>query len=183
MNEKRRTKISKFLSLVLRHAPESIGLTLGENGWLKVADLIEGCAEHGRSFTLSELREVVETNDKKRFEFNQSGDKIRASQGHSVAIEIKFEKRMPPAVLYHGTSEKNVGQIFKDGLQKMKRHHVHLSIDRETALKVGARHGKPIIFEVNTAAMLENDFEFFVSANNVWLIESVPPQFLRLITL
>lgn len=181
MNEKRRTKISKFLSLILRHAPETIGLKLEDNGWVRIDKLIAAGAKNAREFTLSELREVVETNDKKRFAFDESGEKIRASQGHSIAVEIEFEKRTPPAFLYHGTAEKNVGLIFQDGLRKMNRHHVHLSIDTETAGKVGARHGKPAIFEVDTIKMLENNLEFFVSANNVWLVENVPPQFLRLI--
>ena len=181
MDEKRRTKISKFLSLILRHAPETVGLTLEANGWVKVDDLIRACAKNGRDFTLSELQEVVETNDKKRFAFDESGRKIRASQGHSVEVEIDFEQKTPPAVLYHGTAEKNVGLILQDGLRKMNRHHVHLSADRQTALKVGIRHGKPVIFEIDAPAMLENNHQFFVSANGVWLTKSVPPQFLRLI--
>ncbi len=180
MDEKRKTKISKFLSLILRHAPETVGLRLEDNGWVKVEDLIAACAKNGRTFTLSELREVVETNDKKRFAFDESGKRIRASQGHSAAVEIEFEKRKPPAILYHGTAEKNVGLIYQDGLRKMNRHHVHLSIDTETAGRVGARHGKPAIFEVDTVAMLKDNMEFFVSANGVWLVENVPPQFLRL---
>ncbi|MEP6924432.1 MAG: RNA 2'-phosphotransferase [Pyrinomonadaceae bacterium] len=183
MDEKGRIKISKFLSLILRHAPETVGLTLEDDGWVKVDELIAACAKNGRTFTFSELREVVETNDKKRFAFDESGKKIRASQGHSATVEIEFEKRTPPVTLYHGTAEKNVGLIFRDGLRKINRHHVHLSSDTETARKVGARHGKPIIFEIDTLAMLENNFEFFRSANGVWLVENVPPQYLRLIDL
>lgn len=180
MDEKRRTKISKFLSLILRHAPQTVGLRLEENGWVNVEELITACARNGRALTFEELEEVVETNDKKRFSFDITGTKIRANQGHSVEVKIEFEKRTPPAILYHGTSEKNVRLILEKGLQKMKRHHVHLSPDTETARKVGTRHGKPAIFEIDTKAMIENNFEFFVSANGVWLIENVPPQFLRL---
>lgn len=180
MDEKRKTKVSRFLSLILRHQPEAVGLKLDENGWARVDDLIAACAAHGREFTRAELREVVETNDKKRFAFDETGAKIRASQGHSVEVEIEFEKQTPPAVLYHGTAERNVGSIFESGLQKMKRHHVHLSADVETARKVGIRYGKPVIFQVDTKAMLENGAEFFVSANGVWLVANVPPQFLRL---
>lgn len=180
MDDKRRTKISKFLSLILRHQPEAVGLKLDENGWARVDDLIKACRVNGRAFNLNELREVVETNDKKRFSFDETGTRIRASQGHSIAVEIEFEKKQPPAVLFHGTAEKNVGVIFEHGLLKMKRHHVHLSADAETARKVGARHGKPAIFEIDTAAMIEKGFVFFVSANNVWLCENVPPAFLRL---
>lgn len=180
MNEKQRTKISKFLSLILRHQPEAVGLTLEENGWVKVADLIDACAKHGRAFTLDELCEVVETNDKKRFSFDASREKIRANQGHSAAVEIEFEQRTPPAVLYHGTAEKNVDSILRTGLEKRARHHVHLSDNLETARAVGKRYGKPVIFEIDTAKMIENDFQFFVSANNVWLVDGVPPEFLRL---
>lgn len=180
MDEKRKTKISKFLSLILRHKPEEIGLTLEENGWVNVAKLRKACADHGRSFTFAELEEVVETNDKKRFSFDRTKTKIRANQGHSLEIEIEFERKTPPEILYHGTAEKNVGAIFANGLQKMNRHHVHLSADTETARKVGARHGKPIIFEIETAPMLAEDFEFFVSANGVWLVAEIPSKFLKI---
>lgn len=180
MDEKRRTKISKFLSLILRHAPGTVGLRLEENGWVNVDELIAACAKNGRALTREEIEEVIETNDKKRFSFNPNRTRIRANQGHSIEIEIEFEKRTPPEILYHGTAEKNVKSILERGLQKMRRHHVHLSIDKETARKVGMRYGKPVIFEIETRAMLENNFEFLVSANGVWLVENVPPQFLRL---
>ena len=182
MDEKKIVKISKFLSLILRHKPEEIGLTLEENGWVNVADLLKACADYGKIFTLKELREVVETNDKKRFAFNEDKTKIRASQGHSVKVEIDFEKRTPPEILYHGTAEKNVGEIFAGGLKKMKRHHVHLSADTETAQKVGIRYGKPVILKIDTAEMLAENYEFFVSANGVWLVESVPPKFLEVLS-
>ncbi len=180
MNEKQRTKISKFLSLILRHKPEEIGLTLDENGWANVADLRNKCADYGKSFTITELEEVVATNDKKRFSFDETKTKIRANQGHSLEIEIEFEKKMPPEILFHGTAEKNLGVIFADGLRKMNRHHVHLSADTETAQKVGQRHGKPIIFKIKTAEMLNEGFEFFISANGVWLVAEVPPKFLEI---
>jgi putative RNA 2'-phosphotransferase len=183
MDEKRLTKISKFLSLILRHAPETVGLKLEDDGWVKVDELIAACAKNGRTFTLNELQEVVETNDKKRFAFDESGNKIRASQGHSVKVEIEFEEKTPPAILYHGTAEKNVRLILEKGLQKMRRHHVHLSADTETARKVGVRQGKPVIFAVDTVKMLENNCSFFVSANGVWLVENVPPEFLQVLDL
>ena len=181
MNEKNKTKISKFLSLVLRHKPEAIGLILDENGWADVAELVEKCAENGQSFTKTELVEVVETNDKKRFAFDESGTKIRASQGHSIEVEIGFEEKAPPEILYHGTAEKNLGAIFAEGLKKMSRHHVHLSADIETARKVGIRYGKPIIFQIKTEKMMEDGFKFYVSANGVWLVDKVPPQFLEML--
>jgi len=181
MDEKRKTKISKFLSLVLRHKPEEIGLTLEENGWIPVEKLIKACADYGKSFTLAELRETVETNDKKRFSFDETGRKIRANQGHSVKVEIEFEEKTPPAILYHGTAEKNLGVIFAEGLKKMSRHHVHLSADTETARKVGIRYGKPVIFQIDTEKMLGEGFKFYVSANDVWLVERVPPEFLKVL--
>jgi putative RNA 2'-phosphotransferase len=180
MQEKRKTKIGKFLSLVLRHKPEEIGLNLDESGWVKVSDLLKACTDYGKSFTRKELEEIVETSDKKRFAFDETGTKIRANQGHSVALEIAFEKRTPPEILYHGTAEKNLGKIFADGLKKMNRHHVHLSADQETARKVGQRYGKPVVLEIQTARMMDEGFEFFVSDNDVWLIEQVPPRFLKL---
>lgn len=181
MDEKRKTKISKFLSLVLRHAPEMIDLNLQENGWANVEELLEKSAAKGNDFSFEELVKVVETNDKKRFAFDETKTNIRANQGHSLDVEIEFEKKPPPEILYHGTAEKNVGVIFASGLQKMKRHHVHLSADTETARKVGGRHGKPVIFEVDTMAMLAENYEFFISTNGVWLTDEVPPKFLKLI--
>lgn len=181
MDEKRKTKISKFLSLILRHKPEVVGLTLEENGWVSVEKLMKACSGYGKSFSFAELKEVVETNDKKRFAFDKTGKRIRASQGHSLEIEIEFEEKTPPAILYHGTAEKNLGVIFTDGLKKMSRHYVHLSADIETAKKVGTRHGKPIIFEINTEKMLEENYKFYISANSVWLVESVPPKFLEIL--
>ncbi|HEY0459924.1 MAG TPA: RNA 2'-phosphotransferase [Pyrinomonadaceae bacterium] len=181
MDEKRRTKISKFLSLVLRHKPEEIGLTLEDGGWVSVEKLIEACAVYGKKFSLAELREVVETNDKKRFVFDETGRKIRASQGHSIEVEIGFEESAPPEILYHGTAEKNLGVIFAEGLKKMARHHVHLSADTETARKVGARYGKPVILQVDAAKMAGEGFKFYVSANGVWLSDAVPPKFLKIL--
>lgn len=179
IKEKRKTEISKFLSFVLRHKPETINLTLEENGWISVFKLLEACADAGQKFTIKELREIVETNDKKRFSFNETGEKIRANQGHSTSININFEKKTPPPFLYHGTAERNVAAILENGLKKMSRHHVHLSSDKETAQKVGMRYGKPVIFEIETARMISENFEFFVSTNGVWLVEYIPPRFLK----
>lgn len=178
MGEQNRVKISKFLSLILRHKPEEAGLTLDEHGWVNVTDLIKACAGAGRPFTLSELQEVVETNDKKRFVFDVTGERIRASQGHSVEVDLEFEKKTPPEILYHGTAEQNVEAIMAGGLKKMKRHHVHLSAETETAGKVGKRYGQPVILKIDTFAMMNEGFEFYVSANGVWLVESVPAEFL-----
>ena len=179
MNEKSKKKISKFLSLVLRHKPDAVGVELDENGWIDVKILRKACAENGRSFTRAELEEVVETNDKKRFSFDETGTKIRANQGHSIEIELELEEKTPPKFLYHGTAEKNLGKIYESGLKKMKRHHVHLSDNTETAKSVGTRYGKPILFQIETEKMLAEDFKFYVSANGVWLIDEVPPKFLE----
>lgn len=120
-------------------------------------------------------------NDKRRFSFDASGEKIRANQGHSVRVDLQLKPQTPPAKLYHGTASRNIEMIREHGLLKMARHHVHLSIDAETARRVGARHGKPVIFEIDTAAMLTEGFEFFVSDNGVWLVEEVPPMFLKIL--
>lgn len=181
MDEKRKTKISKFLSLILRHKPETIDLKLDENGWADVNELLEKSAQNGNAFSRQELQAVVETNDKKRFTFDDSGEKIRASQGHSVIVEIGFEEKIPPETLYHGTAEKAVESILQNGLRKMQRHHVHLSADTETAKNVGIRYGKPVIFKIDTKKMLEAGFTFFISANGVWLVTEVPPEFLEIL--
>ena len=181
MNEKRTVKISKFLSLILRHNPDKIGLTLDENGWANAADLLEKSARNGNIFTLEELTEVVATNDKKRFAFDESNARIRASQGHSIAVEIGFEEKIPPPILYHGTAEKNLDSITKNGLSKMARHHVHLSSETETARSVGKRYGSPVILQIDAARMAAEDRKFYVSANGVWLTDEVPPQFLKIL--
>ena len=181
MNEKSLVKISKYLSKHLRHQPERIGLTLEDGGWVKVSDLLAACARNNFPINPDELKEVVEKNDKRRFSFDAAGEKIRANQGHSVEVDLQLEKREPPEILFHGTAERSVSMIRERGLLKMARHHVHLSADAETARKVGARHGKPVIFEIETKKMSDEGFEFFVSANGVWLVESVPPKFLRIL--
>lgn len=182
MDEKRLVKVSKYLSKHLRHQPERLGLTLEEaGGWVKVEDLLKACARHNFPLTLDELKEVVERNDKRRFSFDPSGERIRANQGHSVEVDLQLKKQTPPERLFHGTAERNVSMIRRRGLMKMARHHVHLSADPETARRVGMRYGKPVIFEVDTRAMLASGGEFFVSENGVWLVESVPPEFLKIL--
>lgn len=181
MNEKRKTRISKFLSLILRHKPETVGLTLDSNGWVEVEKLLEACARKGNAFSREELEEVVRTNEKKRFAFDENRMRIRASQGHSIEVEIEFEEKKPPKALYHGTAERNVETIKQKGLMKMRRHHVHLSSDVETALSVGRRYGKPIVFKVKTEEMLTRGYKFYVSENDVWLTDEVPPMFLEIL--
>lgn len=181
MNNSRLVKISKYLSKHLRHQPERLGIQLALGGWVAVDELLAACAKNKFTITRAELNEVVATNDKQRFSFDSTGTLIRANQGHSVAVDLQLEPVTPPDVLYHGTGEKSVTSILQTGLSKMSRHHVHLSRDMATAIKVGTRHGKPVVFAVNAAAMYQAGYEFFCSDNGVWLVDEVPPQYLELV--
>src|SRR4051812_5469115 len=176
--EKRLTTVSKYLSKYLRHAPGELGLTLQPGGWVPVDDLREAAGRHGFPITHDELVECVETNDKQRFSFDITGELVRANQGHSVEVDLQLEEREPPDVLYHGTVERFLDSILGDGLRKGKRHHVHLSQEVETARKVGARRGKPVILQVNALAMHAQGDKFYRSANGVWLTEWVPAKHL-----
>jgi putative RNA 2'-phosphotransferase len=181
MIEKRKTRISKFLSLVLRHKPQTIGLVLDKNGWANTVELLEKSAKAGNKFSLEELTEVVATNDKMRFSFDETKTKIRANQGHSIAVDMGFEERIPPPILYHGTAERNLDSILETGLEKRARHHVHLSSDTETARNVGIRYGKPAILQIDAARMSAKGHKFYVSTNEVWLIDRVAPEFLKVL--
>lgn len=178
INKKQLIHISKFLSLVLRHKPETIGIQLDKNGWVDVEELLEKANNYGIKFDKEVLNYIVETNSKKRFAFNQTCKRIRASQGHSVDIELGYTNQRPPEILYHGTSEKHVQSILSSGLDKRNRQHVHLSTDLETAIEVGQRHGKPIVFRVLAGQMHSDKFEFFISDNGVWLTDNVPTKYL-----
>ncbi|MGE8432839.1 RNA 2'-phosphotransferase [Chryseobacterium joostei] len=178
MNEIETKKISKFLSLILRHQPESVGLKLDENGWADVEELRTKSAKKRMHFTIEELDEVVETNNKKRFAFNDDKTKIRASQGHSIDIDLALETLQPPEFLYHGTAETNISSILEKGIEKRNRQHVHLSADKETSTKVGMRHGKPIILTIRTGKMHEDGLFFYQSANGVWLTEFVDSKYI-----
>lgn len=178
-SDKQLTHISKFLSLVLRHQPETIGIQLDQNGWTDVKELIEKANDNGINLDRDTLNHIVATNSKKRFAFNETHDKIRASQGHSIDIELGYESQKPPEILYHGTSEKSVQSIIDKGLEKQSRQHVHLSSDIETAIKVGQRHGKPFVFKVLAEQMYTDNFQFFISYNGVWLTENVPAKYLK----
>ncbi len=176
--EKRLTSISKYLAKYLRHAPEELGLTLQPGGWVPVDDLLDAADRHGFPIEYDELVEVVETNDKRRYSFDPSGEAIRANQGHSVEVDLQLEEAVPPEVLYHGTVERFLPSILSEGLNKGGRHHVHLSKDFETARKVGARRGQPVILTVDAGRMHRDGYKFLVSANGVWLTDSVPPGYL-----
>ncbi|KAA3636441.1 MAG: RNA 2'-phosphotransferase, partial [Bacteroidetes bacterium] len=162
-------KISKQMSYVLRHNPDAFGLSLDAQGWCKVSDLLAAFKEKGTPITREYLEEVVDTNDKKRFAFSEDGKMIRASQGHSIRIDLGYTPEVPPEILYHGTAKRNLDSIFKEGLQKRNRHHVHLSPDLDTAIKVGQRHGKVVVPKVKAKEMHVLGFEFYRSQNGVWL--------------
>ncbi|SEN78553.1 putative RNA 2'-phosphotransferase [Mucilaginibacter gossypiicola] len=178
ISEKETTALSKFLSLVLRHQPETIDIKLDEQGWVTVDELLRKAQAHGKNITPDVLNHIVETNTKKRFAFDDTGKKIRASQGHSVDVELGYEPQMPPDVLYHGTGSQSVDAILQSGLEKRSRQHVHLSSDLDTAVKVGQRHGKPVILTVAAGAMHLQGHRFYLSANNVWLTDFVPAGFI-----
>jgi putative RNA 2'-phosphotransferase len=170
--------VSKFLAKHLRHTPEALGLALQPGGWVSVDQLLAASERTGFPISYDELIECVETNDKKRFSFDDTGDLIRANQGHSAEVDLQLEQKEPPDVLFHGTVERFLASIMAEGLKKGKRHHVHLSKDVETARKVGARRGKPVILQVNAREMHGAGFKFFLSANGVLLTDSVPAEFL-----
>ncbi|MBQ1091797.1 RNA 2'-phosphotransferase [Streptomyces sp. B93] len=177
MDERRTVKVSKYLSKHLRHQPERIGLTLDEGGWVEIDTLMAAARAHGFRFTREELDHVVAHNDKKRFAVD--GTRIRASQGHSIEVNLGLPAATPPPYLYHGTVARLLDAIRAEGLRPMNRHDVHLSADRETATRVGARRGRPVVLPVDAGAMHRDGHEFRVSANGVWLTEAVPPQYLR----
>ncbi len=179
MKNNNHKKLSKFLSLVLRHRPERIGIKLSEAGWTHVNVLLEKFNDTGNDIDFETLQQIVKENDKQRFAFNEDKTQIRANQGHSVKVVLGFEPKTPPTILYHGTAEKYINSIMQNGLQKRNRHHVHLSANLETAKKVGIRHGKLVILEVQSKQMNEKGFEFFESENGVWLTDHVPSNYLE----
>jgi putative RNA 2'-phosphotransferase len=178
MNEKQIKTISKFLSLILRHSPQTIGLQLDEQGWAEVNELLAKASIH-HQISRELLDEVVSTNDKQRFTFNDDGTKIRASQGHSISVDLSLEKMEPPEYLYHGTVSKSIDAIKAEGLKKMDRQHVHLSRDKETAIKVGSRRGIPVILTISSGQMHLAGFAFYLSENQVWLTNHVPERFIK----
>lgn len=172
-------KTSKFLSYILRHHPAAIGLELDAQGWVSIEQLLQQLEKHQHPLSHSQLLEVVANNNKKRFKIDATGLNIRASQGHSIPIDLALEPTPPPAFLYHGTAQKNKASILQLGLQKRNRHQVHLSSNRATALQVGSRHGKPLLFLVDSAAMQEEGHLFYLSDNGVWLTDAVPSKYLK----
>lgn len=177
--DRHHTRISKFLSLVLRHRPEQIGLRLDVGGWVEVDALLAASAAHGRPITRDELEHVVAHNDKQRFALSEDGHRIRASQGHSTSVELGYAPATPPETLYHGTAAQNLASIRAQGLHKGQRHHVHLSMDAQVARAVGQRHGPPVVLRIRAGAMARAGYLFFESANGVWLTDAVPYDFIE----
>ncbi len=173
-------RASKFLSLVLRHKPETIGLTLDRAGWASVDELITRAAAAGQSLSHPLIEEIVATSDKRRFALSEDGTRIRANQGHSFEVDLGLAPQLPPVFLFHGTATRFIASIRAAGLSPQGRQHVHLSADRGTALKVGARHGEPVVLEVRAAALAAAGRLFFLSANGVWLTSDVPPDYLAI---
>ena len=178
MDERRRTSVSKFLSFVLRHQPDAVGLELDGRGWVDVEALLDALRTHGRPLTRDELAEVVATSPKQRFALSDDGRRIRANQGHSTEVDLGYESAEPPAVLYHGTFAAVLPQIREQGLRRMERHHVHLAADEATARTVGGRRGRPVVLRVDARGMRDAGYTFFVTPNGVWLTDAVPPAFL-----
>ena len=179
MDAKRLVRVSKYLARHLRHDPERLGLVLEPGGWVPIADLLSGAADDHFPISREELLEVVARNDKQRFAFDDTGERIRANQGHSTEVDLQLESKTPPGVLYHGTATVHLDEVLRTGLKRMARHHVHLSSTPETARAVGTRHGKPIILVVDATAMAAAGILFYQSANGVWLVDAVPPEYLR----
>jgi putative RNA 2'-phosphotransferase len=173
-------KISKFLSFVLRHKPDAIGLELSAQGWVEVDQLIRAAREAGTHLDRELIREVVEKNDKRRFTLSEDEKRIRANQGHSIEVDLELEPVVPPAMLYHGTATRYLASIREQGLLPGGRNHVHLSPDERTATAVGRRHGKPVVLKVRARQMHEQGYAFYLSENGVWLTERVPAAFLEL---
>lgn len=174
------TGTSRFISLILRHKPEVIGITLDEHGWADVDDMIAGINQSGKyKIDRDMLDEIVRTDEKQRYSYNEDHTLIRANQGHSIPVDVELEKVEPPEFLYHGTGEKFTVSIDKQGLIPKSRLYVHLSPDEETAVKVGRRHGKPVIYLVSAGNMKRDGYAFYRSVNGVWLTKEVPVKYLR----
>jgi putative RNA 2'-phosphotransferase len=176
---KEMTRLSKFLSLILRHEPEKVGLVLEEGGWVEVSTLLRALQKAGHRVDELLLQQVVRENDKQRFAFNEDSSKIRANQGHSVRVDLGLHHIAPPDILYHGTATRFLESILATGLQPQSRTHVHLSPDYDTAVKVGTRHGKPVVLSVQAGQITTDGFLFYRAYNGVWLTDRVPTQYIH----
>jgi putative RNA 2'-phosphotransferase len=173
-----KTKASKFMSLILRHDPAAAGIALDANGWADIDEMLAGMAGKGFAITRTTLDEIVAEDSKQRYAVSEDGLRIRANQGHSITVDVGLEELRPPDALFHGTASRFAEAIRRDGLKPMSRQHVHLSPDEPSALAVGRRHGRPVIFRIDARRMADAGFKFFRSANGVWLTSHVPPEYL-----
>jgi putative RNA 2'-phosphotransferase len=171
-------KVSKFLSLVLRHKPGKLGLTLDGQGWADIGELIDKAMAHGVALTRELVAEIVASSDKERFAIDATGERIRANQGHSIAVDLGLEPKEPPDVLFHGTGAKMLPAVRAEGLKRGRRRHVHLSPDDATPIGVGLRHGCPVVLHIAAACMAAAGHKFFLSTNGVWLTDCVPREFI-----
>ena len=172
-------RLSKFISLILRHKPSEIGITLDNYGWANVKELINGINNSGRKINMKVLEEIVLTDDKGRYSFNEDKTLIRANQGHSIPVDVELDEVQPPEFLWHGTAEKYVNSICRSGLISKSRLYVHLSSDTQTATNVGKRHGEAVLFRVDARKMYQDGFKFYLSKNGVWLTNHVPISYLH----
>lgn len=178
MDKKAEREYSKLLSFILRHEPDFVGVTPDEAGWVSIEALLMGLEKREKPLSRQELEQIVRDSDKKRFSLSEDGERIRSNQGHSIEVALGYEAAEPPGVLYHGTASRFIKAIADEGLTKRSRHHVHLSTSIDTASKVGVRHGKLVLLEIQSARMHQDGFEFFLSANGVWLTDHVPVRYI-----
>lgn len=181
--ENKTDKLSVFISLILRHKPETIGIALDEHGWANVDELIAGINSTGRSIDIDILEDIVKTDKKGRYSFNEDKTLIRANQGHSIPVDVELKEQEPPEILYHGTAMRFLDSIMQQGIKPMSRLYVHLSKDIETAVKVGSRHGKAVVLKIDARKMYDNGEKFYLSANGVWLTKYVDKEFIRILKL
>lgn len=173
------TNLSRYLSLILRHKPEAIDITLDKHGWANVHDLIASIVKNNPGFNMEVLEEIVRTDNKQRYSFNPDKTLIRANQGHSIPVDVELSEVEPPELLFHGTGKKYVNSILQQGLIPKSRLYVHLSKDIDTVIKVGKRHGKEVVFQVATGQMCRDGYKFYLSVNGVWLTKEVPVKYLQ----
>lgn len=181
MTKKEQDNLSIYISLILRHKPDVIGITLDEHGWANVSELLKGINKTN-NITMEILEKIVDEDAKQRYSFNQEKTLIRANQGHSVNVDVDLKECVPPDILYHGTGVKYCSSINRQGLIPKSRLYVHLSKDIETATNVGSRHGEPFIYKVMAKEMYDNNYKFYLSKNGVWLTKQVPVQYLTTIS-
>ncbi|EOE7167605.1 RNA 2'-phosphotransferase [Clostridioides difficile] len=176
----KKDKLSIFISLILRHKPETIGIKLDDYGYADVNELIEKINNTGRNINIEILEQIVKEDNKQRYSFNEDRSKIRANQGHSINVNVELRELEPPRFLYHGTATRFLDNIKKEGIISKSRLYVHLSNDIDTAVQVGKRHGIPIVLKINAGKMYENDYKFYLSENNIWLCEYIPFKYVEI---